>query len=797
MRVRLAGIRCLAGALAALWLALALAAQVCAETPRPAAPSAAVESVKSTLDSAKSTLDEIEQTLRPDALDETLAELKRRLAPLRSDLQDTTDTAESNLNDVVSHLKQLGDPPAASDTPEDPNIVSERTRLAHEQSELESALKQLRYLASRAEDASNRVNDLRRGLFTRELFARSAGLFNPAFWKDVSDAAIAEASRVGQLLRAWWGYARDKTSRGHWIGAILTLVGFAIAVVLVRRWWCGRIAGQTPGDRFQRAAKALVILVSDGIAMPAAVVVTVLVLENYGPMPAWIRNIGVGTATAVATATFGRGVALGLFAPARPEWRLMAWSDAQAARLASHLIWSSRLLGLAIFLNLIHKTTAAPIALTVATSAGLAVVVDCLAIHYLLRTTSSGAESEGSAPEPGQRGLRILLVLFVAAITASLAAGYIAMSAFLAGRLVVALALAGALIVANVFIDALFTQVLAGDSERGRAAAALLGLSQRGLDLFATLFSALARLVLLALAILAVVGPWGVFADDVFAALAEAAFGWNIGGVTVSINAIFSAIALLLLGILIVRSAQRWLAASFLPRTALDPGLQNSISTLFGYAGLIAVVSVVLGAVGIDLQKIALIAGALSVGVGFGLQSIVSNFVSGLILLAERPIRVGDLVIVKNEEGVVRRISVRATEIETADHASVIIPNSEFITGVVKNWTHANTLGRITLKARVAYGSDVQQVSSILVACAREHPLVLKSPPPGVYLVGFGDIGLDFELRCILANVENSLTVRSDLHVAVLERFRKVGIRIPYPAHEERVPGPALPSEPG
>jgi small-conductance mechanosensitive channel len=217
--------------------------------------------------------------------------------------------------------------------------------------------------------------------------------------------------------------------------------------------------------------------------------------------------------------------------------------------------------------------------------------------------------------------------------------------------------------------------------------------------------------------------------------------------------------------------------------------LQHSISALFGYAGLIAVLSAVLGAFGIDLQKIALIAGALSVGIGFGLQSIVSNFVSGLILLAERPIRVGDLVIVKNEEGIVRRISVRATEIETFDRASVIIPNSEFITGVVKNWTHANTLGRITVKARVAYGTDVEKVHGILTTCALENPKVLRSPPPGVYLMGFGDIGLDFELRCILAHVEDALSVKSDLHVAVLRRFHDEGIRIPQPGHEEHVPG--------
>jgi small-conductance mechanosensitive channel len=784
MHVRSAGGRFAALALVACWIVLALTGPLCAQTPSPAAPTAPLASAKSTLDAAQANLDEIEQTLRSELLDETLADLKRRLNGLRGDLRETVGTIEANLNDVVSQLKQLGDPPE-DDTQEDPNIAKERTRLDGQQGELDSALKHARYLAQRAEDVSNRVNDLRRALFSRELFARSAGLFNPAFWRDVSQALPAEATRIGQLLRAWWLFAHE-TGSGGWIGAIVTLAGFALAVFVAARWWRTRLGNREPTTRFDRVSQAVLVMLGEAIAMPAALVVIVLVLENYGLMPGWIRSIGVGAAMAVAAATFGRGVANALFAPGRPQWRLFAWSDREASRLAFHLTWSARFLGLAIFLNLIHKTTAAPIALAVATSALLATTVGGLAVHFIWRTTAS---AEAAQAGPGQRGLRFLLVVAVVAIAAALAAGYIALAALLAGRLVFALALAGAVVVLDAFLDSLFTEVLSGDSERGRAAAALLGVSQRGLDLLATLASALSRLALLIVAVLAVLGPWGVFADDVFAAIAEAAFGWRVGGVTVSIHLIAGAIVLLLLGVLAVRAAQRWLSTSFLPRTTLDPGLQHSISALFGYAGFIVVISLVLGTVGIDLQKIALIAGALSVGVGFGLQSIVSNFVSGLILLAERPIRVGDWVVVKNEEGFVRRISVRATEIETFDRASVIVPNSEFITGVVKNWTHANTLGRVILKVRVGYGSNVAQVRDALAACAREHPLVLRSPPPGVYLMGFGEIGLDFELRCILANVEHALAVKSDLHVAVLERFRTAGIRIPYPSHEERVPG--------
>jgi small-conductance mechanosensitive channel len=238
----------------------------------------------------------------------------------------------------------------------------------------------------------------------------------------------------------------------------------------------------------------------------------------------------------------------------------------------------------------------------------------------------------------------------------------------------------------------------------------------------------------------------------------------------------------------VTRIVQRWLETELLPRTKLEPSLQLSIVTIFGYVGAITAIGLALSGLGFDLQKVALIAGALSVGIGFGLQSVVSNFVCGLILLTERPIRVGDSIVVKGEEGWVRRVRVRATEIETFDRASVIIPNSEFITGVVKNWTRANTLGRTVVKVRVAYDSDPVQVREILLDIARTHPQVVQSPPPGVFLLGFGESALEFELRCVVADVEKALSVRSDLNYATLKRFREAGIDIPHPQRELQRP---------
>jgi small-conductance mechanosensitive channel len=253
----------------------------------------------------------------------------------------------------------------------------------------------------------------------------------------------------------------------------------------------------------------------------------------------------------------------------------------------------------------------------------------------------------------------------------------------------------------------------------------------------------------------------------------------------------------LLAGIVVTRILYRWLSHEVLPRTELEPSLQNSIATIAGYAGVIVAISVALARLGVNLENIALVAGALSIGIGFGLQAIVSNFVSGLILLTERPIRVGDWIVVNGEEGYVRKISVRSTEIETFERASVILPNSDLITGVVKNWTHSDKLGRLSVPVGVSYDSDPEQVCEILMSVAAEHPLVLKDPPPFVLFMRFGDSSLDFELRAVVADINKRLSTVSDLHFAIFRRFREAGIEIPFPQRDIHIKSaPAAAAEP-
>jgi small-conductance mechanosensitive channel len=376
-------------------------------------------------------------------------------------------------------------------------------------------------------------------------------------------------------------------------------------------------------------------------------------------------------------------------------------------------------------------------------------------------------------------------LLMTALIAAALVTGYAGLAAFVALRVIVAAAVFGALYLLLVVTQTFFATI-SEQTGGGQRLAASLGVSARSLGLSGTLLSAITRVMLIVLSFLLIIGPWEVSTADLFDTIRNIPFGFKIGEIHLSFRAMLAAAFVLGLLLVITRIAQRWLEAELLPRTGIEPSLQISIVTIFGYIGAITAIALALTGLGFDLQKIALIAGALSVGIGFGLQSIVSNFVSGLILLTERPIRVGDSIVVKGEEGWVRRVRVRATEIETFDRARVIIPNSELITSVVKNWTRANTLGRIVVKVGVAYQSDPDQVRDILTEIAGAHPQIVQSPPPAAFILGFGDSALEFELRCVVADVEKALRVKSDLYYAVIKRFRETGIEIPYPQRELR-----------
>ena len=264
-------------------------------------------------------------------------------------------------------------------------------------------------------------------------------------------------------------------------------------------------------------------------------------------------------------------------------------------------------------------------------------------------------------------------------------------------------------------------------------------------------------------------------------------------GVTLSLVQIFLLIALLIVVFWISSRTKRFLFTRFLANSGLDRSLQYAISQVVSNVVLVVGIFIVLENTGIHLGALTVFAGAVGVGVGFGLQNIASNFISGLVILAERPITIGDRIEVAGVAGQVQQIRARSTVILTNDNITMIVPNTKFIDSPVTNWTYGDPRVRFRLPVGVAYGSDVNKVREALLAAARENANTLKDPAPNVFLEKFGENSINFEL--VVWSSEMSArprSYRSDLNFAIEEKLREAGIEIPNPQRDVHFRGGVL-----
>ncbi|MGX7707146.1 DUF3772 domain-containing protein [Methylobacterium sp. Gmos1] len=668
--------------------------------------------------------------------------------------------------------------------------AAEKRQAEAELAQVEARLRQDGQSLRTAEDLLTRVTEARRALFARRLLAPSPSPLTPPFWGELLDRALPQVGeRLADLrARAAETGLDDEEMLGAAVVLVLGLMLYGIARSsgrrLGRRWrrFCER-AGIGP-----RRAAAVHAVIDLGIAVapvPVAFALLILLNEDMDLSPGSVDSLAVRLLAAIAGVILGTGILRALAAPRDPALRLLAVGD-PAAR-AIHRTGTAMLLIYAAYLVLAEFFVMAQFRPALGESATILAVLACCALlaGALVRLAHAEPPDEAALaamPAAAPVGLLGALGPLAWAVTAAalvcVLLGLTALGDFLIGRLLVAGVLVALGWIVLICVDAL--SVGAEDIARSARLSRLcrtLSLRPGTLALASIALSGLLHALVVGAMAFVVVGPWSLahgelnpFQDAFLGTTAADLRGW-LGAAGLALLALSA-------GLLATRLATGWLDRRFLPHTRLDAGARYSVITVVGYGGLALTLAAALGQLGVNPQSLTVIAGALSVGIGFGLQSIVSNFVSGLIVLAERPIRVGDLVTVKGEEGRVKKISVRSTLIATGDRTDLVVPNTDLITSIVRNKTLTDDTQRLRVPLILDKETDVEVLHEILLKVAERHPNVAVHPAPSVLLMRIGEHGLEYEVRCFLVDLAASDATRSELNTIWLTLFRRAGIRL-------------------
>lgn len=774
---------------------LALAGTVLFVTPALAQSPQNNADIRARLQTIGSVFEYVETGITSTSRRSELTRLRDAIEPLRKEIGQIIERLEPRLAEIETRLKTLGPGPAKDAPAEGQMAADQRKQLSEQQAEIDGTIKQARVIVLRGDQLAARIEDMRRARLTDRLLERSMSILDPKLWIGAAQAVPGEIDAAVTYSREWLNTVSGFPGVIQSLLVALVMSAVAVFGIFFAQRWLTRYftqAGDHPKDvplpRLRRARAALRDSILGAVALPLSFYAVIEILSSFDFLIERAHQSALGILAAIILYATGSALAGALLRPNDFPRRVINISDEAASRFYSYATYGLLVAAIGASLNIVHRSLGAPRIMVSATSALMAAAIAIIIIRALMKTRQAAEEGK---EDPAPNWLRLVLWIVAVVILGSVLTGYIWLASFMTSRLIHAAIVIATTYVILQLINAYFDEGLKAHTQRGRSFASTLGIRTQSLDLAAALFAGAARVLVFIVAAFLVVGNWGTSLTDLAASFDRASFGIEFGKLRVSLYDIGAAIMALLVGVYLSRILQRWLSDTVLPRTRLDQSLKNSIATIAGYIGIIATISIGLARLGLNLENIALVAGALSVGIGFGLQAIVSNFVSGLILLTERPIKVGDIVNVKGNEGIVRRISVRSTEVETPDRASVIIPNSELITSAVTNWTHKDLIARISVKVGVAYDSDTEKVREILMAEAGRHKRVLKDPPPVVFFMGFGASTLDLELRCIVDSANFMLSTKSDLHFAILKAFRENKIDMPFPQQDMRIIDPS------
>ena len=698
---------------------------------------------------------------------------------------------EQELKFVQKRIEALGEAP--EDGKELSVIAQQRDEFGKEEVFQKGRLAEADILLARIDELNALILDIRNKELLGNLITKQTPLYHPEVLLKASEQFVQFVFDIIKSPVEWYGELNSKQKK--YVKSNIIPVGFTALLSLFLGIWLRLFIMRRFGykkdvehPRYEKKVFAAIFVAIAYGVIPASIIIGFLIwmvstkVFTVGFFGLVLGSLLYYSLYVVFASAFSRVT----FAPYNEKWRLVNVGNEKARRITKALYFSAYAIGLVSFLE--HVSISANYGLelnyfiTVA-SCGIKAFCIVLIVKRVfwdgendtcedLPDTTESDENDGLST-----AFKIIFFvsLFVIAVFWLAVAGYPKLSAFILNLSIVSVIVVGCfMVMRKVLLEGLQRLLLL------RFWVRTFKMRRRMLAKIDFWMSLIIDPVLVVIAVFALLSLWGVSTDLLLNSIKKLFFGFQIGGVNISLIAIIFAILAFFVSLAVVKALRVRLVNNVLSKMDIDDGIKHSLSSGISFVGFILAAIIAITVMGGNLSNLALIASALSVGIGFGLQNVINNFVSGIIILFERPFKVGDWVIVNGEEGKIKQINIRSTEVETFKKTSIIIPNATLISNSVTNLTHGNNWSRQSVTVGVAYGTDVEKVKRILLECAAKCKYVLKNPAPYVLFKDFAASSMEFEIRCYTNDIWNGWTIPSELRYEINRRFIEEGIEIPF-----------------
>ncbi len=737
-------------------------------------------------------LNELEEKIKEDKLskEETTKKIQD-LQYAQITLLDYKKDLETDLKTVEKRIEILGPVPEGS-AKETPVIEKTRKDFNKEQVDIKGKIATLDILLAKIDEIDTLISNIKNKALFANLFEKKEPLIYPAeffhsgklFINFFIDVLKSPLDWYESITKAKQEQIKEGLFPVLLIAFLSLWLGVSLRLFIMRHFGYKKdIENPRYGNK---VIAAVFVAIAYGV-IPAAIVGGFLFwnvthrIVTSGFFGLIINSLMFYGLFVILAKAFARVV----FAPYNERWRLVNVSTEKAKKITSALYFTVIMLGVMAFLEHIIIEAEYPADLKSfigAMSSGIkAFCIILITKRLFLEDVPELSEDDEDYEQEAEQvsmAFKVTIALTVFAFAAFMLSifGYPTLATFILDKFIITcLVIAGFLILRKAIKEILHRVLLLTFwSKTFKLRRKMI----QKLDFWVFL---VLEPIIIFLALFLILTIWGVSTKVLITLINKMLFGFMVGGVKISLISIVLGVLIFFLIVALFKVMKKRLMSNVLSRMDIDDGIKHSLESGFGFVGFILALLLSIVVMGGSLTNIALIAGALSFGIGLGLQNIVNNFVSGIVLLFERPVKIGDWVFVNGQEGIVKQVSIRATELETWEKSNIIIPNADILSNSLINLTHTDKIGRIDIKVGVAYGSNTQLVKDILLSVAENHKKIVKKPATFVVFTDFADSSLNFELKTYTSDVMNRLMIASEIRFEIDRLFRENGVEIPFP----------------